>query len=86
MVVDQSGVCIDGASVRVVRGQRLGADASQEMPCDVWAYSGGFMFRNLTPGIEMTIRASAPGYIDEERTITPSTGPQTAYLFTPSRR
>lgn len=86
LVVDESGVCVAGATARVVRGQRLGEVVSQETPCDAWDYSGGFMFRNVAPGVEMTIRASAPGYVDEERSITPSSGLQTSYLFPMSRR
>ena len=81
MVVDESGVCIPGATVLVVRGQRAGERLAQTTPCGAWDYDGGFLFENLTPGVEMTIRASAPGHADDERTITPSAGPQTVHLF-----
>jgi|RhiMetdeSRZDD1v2_1073273.scaffolds.fasta_scaffold2485797_1 hypothetical protein len=82
MIVEDSGVCIEGATVRVVRGQRAGESMTQTTPCDAWSF-GGFTFRDLTPGVEMTLRASAPGYADEEQTVRPSSGPQQAMLFTP---
>ena len=81
MVIGQSGVCIEGATVSVVRGQALGKSARQETPCDVWAYAGGFEFRNLTPGVEMTLRAEAPGYATKEVTVVPTSGGQKAFLI-----
>ena len=85
MVVDETGVCIAGATLQVVRGQAVGQPITQATPCDAWAYDGGVMFRNLTPGVEMTLRASAPGYSAQEKTIIPSLGGQLATLFTPAR-
>ena len=85
MVVNESGGCIVGATVEVVRGQGLGQSITQTTPCDAWGYSGGFIFSNLTPGVEMTLRAAASGYASPEMTVVPSTGPQTAVLFSPSR-
>lgn len=83
LVVDTSGVCIADATATVVGGQNLGQTRRQTTPCDAWAYSGGFVFEDLAPGVEMTIRVSAPGYGVEERTVTPGSGPQMAVLFTP---
>ena len=83
MVVDESGVCIADATVTVVAGQRLGHTATQSTPCDAWAYDGGFLFEDLTPGAEMVIRVSAPGYRDQEKTVVPFRGPQSAVLFEP---
>lgn len=84
MVVDSTGVCIVGATVHVVAGQRAGQSISQSTPCDAWAYDGGFMFTGLTPGVAMTLRASAPGYADLEQVVTPSLGPQLAVLLQPA--
>ena len=84
MVVHQSGVCIDGATATVVRGQGLGRSITQTTPCDAWAYDGGFVFKDLTPGVEMTLRVAAFGYAEEERTVVPSSGPQMAVIFAPS--
>lgn len=81
-VIDESGLCIKDATVRVVAGQALGTSMLQETPCDAWAYGNGFMFENLIPGRPMTLRASAPGYADEEITVVPSSGPQQAVLIT----
>jgi hypothetical protein len=84
MVVRSGGVCIAGASIQVVRGQREGTSVVQDTPCDAWGYSGGVMFTDLTPGVEMTLRATAPGYEAEEKTVSPTSGPQQALLFHPS--
>jgi hypothetical protein len=84
-VVDGTGVCIPGATVRVVLGQRAGETITQTTPCDAWAYAGGFVFEDLTVGVEMTLQASAPGYEVQEKRVVPSLGPQMAILFTPSR-
>ena len=85
MVVDPSGLCIAGASVRVIAGQRAGEARAQVTPCDVWAYDGGFQFNSVTAGLPMTLRISAPGYLDLDKTVTPSLGPQQAVIFAPSR-
>lgn len=72
------------ATVLVVQGQRAGETMVQETPCDAWAYDGGFIFYDLTAGVEMTLRISASGYKDDERTVVPSAGSQMSILFTPS--
>jgi hypothetical protein len=83
MVVDGSGGCIPGATVQVAQGQAVGEPITQETPCSVWDYSGGVEYHNLTAGVSMTLRATAPGYAVEEKTITPFLGPQTAFIFAP---
>jgi hypothetical protein len=83
MVVDPSGLCIDDATVQVVSGQRVGPSVVQDADCDAWGYGGGVLFEDLTPGIEMTIRATAPSGRFEEKTVMPSVGWYTATLFTP---
>lgn len=52
LVVDRSGVCIDGVTVEVVRGQRLGERITQQTPCDAWADYGGFVFGDVMAGVE----------------------------------
>jgi len=69
MVVEPGGACIDNATVEVVRGQAQGQRMMQDSRCDAWAGGGGFLFKDLTPGVEMTIRASAPGWSTEEKTF-----------------
>jgi hypothetical protein len=85
MVVEDSGLCIAGAAVRVVGGQAIGRNAVQEGPCDAWGYGGGFLLTGLTPGVAMTLRVSAPGYAPKDTTVLPRVGAQTALLITPSR-
>jgi hypothetical protein len=53
----------------------------QVTPCDAWAYYGGFVFDALSPGVEMTLRASAPGWSTEEKTVVPHLGGQTAVVI-----
>ena len=85
MVIDPSGVCIEDAMVEVVCGQAKGQSVMQETPCDAWGYYGGFVFNDLVPGVEMTLRASAPGWSTEEQTVVPHLGGQTAVLITLER-
>jgi uncharacterized protein (DUF39 family) len=67
--------------VEVVRGQAQSQQIRQETPCDAWGYGGGFVFKELSPGVEMTLRASAPGWSTEEKTFVPHLGVQTAVLI-----
>jgi hypothetical protein len=85
MVIQDSGACIAGASVRVVGGQGLGRSAAQQQPCGAWDYDGGFVLAGLTPGVAMTLCVSAPGSVAEDTTVVPRLDPQTALLITPSR-
>ena len=82
MVLDESGACIVGATVQVVRGQQLGQSITQTTPCSYWDYDEGFRFTDLTPGVEMTLRASAPGFVAQEATVVPSGGPQERAFIT----
>ena len=86
MVVHDSGVCFDEATVRVIAGQQVGASATQvqDGSCNAWWF-GGVVFRNLIPGEPMTLRVSAPGYLDVDITVIPTTGAQQAVLVTPTR-
>ena len=85
MVIDQTGLCIEDAMVEVVSGQAQGQRIMQDPACDAWGYSGGFVFKELSPGVEMTLRASAPGWSTEEQTFVPYLGPQTAVFITLER-
>jgi hypothetical protein len=85
MVIEGSGGCIENATVQVVSGQRQGENQVQETPCGAWDYGGGFLFKNLTPGVPMTLRASAPGWTTQEQTFMPFTGAYSAVFLTLSR-
>ena len=50
MVVDESGACIDGATIEVVGGQSAGVSVPQTTPCDVWDADGGVYFKESSPG------------------------------------
>ncbi len=80
MVVDDFGRCIEGAIVEVVAGQGIGQRKAQETPCDAWS-DGGVLFTDLTAGVPMTLRSSAPGYGAQEKTVIPSSGPFTVVLL-----
>jgi FG-GAP-like repeat len=74
-VVDPGFVCIPDAMVEVVRGQAQGQRMTQRTPCDLYDVPG-FAFSGLSPGVEMTLRASAPGWSTEEKTFVPHSGLQ----------
>jgi hypothetical protein len=78
---DGSGLCIQGATVQVVAGQALGRSETQTLPCDVWDF-GGITLDKLVPGVEMTLRASASGYLAQEKVVIPHSGPQSTLIFT----
>jgi hypothetical protein len=80
-VVDAGGGCIEGATVQVVAGQGVGEKVTQTTPCDAWAYGGGFVFNNLIPGVEMTLRASAPDWSTCDYAVTPHSGSQMAVIL-----
>ena len=85
MVVDEGGACIDGATIQVVGGQSAGVSVPQTTPCDVWDADGGVYFKDLAPGVAMTLRATAPGWTPLEKVVVPSPGAQVAVVFTSSR-
>ena len=45
----------------------------EDEECDVWSLGGAY-FKGLTVGVEMTVRASAPGYLAQEITVMPTQG------------
>lgn len=83
-VIDESAACIAGATLTVVRGQALGRSVQQRTPCNAWSYDGGFILKDLTPGVALTVRVSAAGYAAQESTLVAG---QVAppVLFSPSR-
>jgi hypothetical protein len=69
-VIDRSGACIADATVQVL-SPALGQTIVQRTPCSVWDYDGGFLFTDLTPGVWLTLRAEAPGYMVAYPTFLP---------------
>lgn len=80
-VVDESGVCVEGATVRIEQGQGLDQSAAQQTPCDIARQSGGFELRDLVPNLQLAIRASATGYVSRVITLIPTAGLQAALHF-----
>ena len=72
MVINSSGVCITGATVRLTTADETDPGIVQDDNCDVWAYGGGFDLYNLPLDVELTILVSAPGYSSREVTIVPT--------------
>ena len=71
------GLCIAGATVEVTAGQSVGKRMTVTDMCDVWgdASGGEANFTDLTDGVPMTLRASATGYVAQERTVVPGVAP-----------
>ena len=86
MVIDRTGQCIPGATIRIVQGQRAGETVTQQTPCTMWEDDGGYIFTDLVAGSEMIFRASAPGYEVREKKAVPSTGWQMATLIVLSKK
>jgi hypothetical protein len=70
------GACVRGATVEVVSGQGLGRSVRQADRCSVWDPDYSANFKDMTPGAEMTLRASAEGYAPREVIVMPTPGPQ----------
>ena len=71
MVIGESGACIDGATVQIVRAEGAGEPIPQKTPCGVWDYDGGLLLKDLTPGVELRLRGAASGYARREMTFLP---------------
>ena len=84
-VVDSFFVCIPDAMVEVVRGQAQGQRMTQRTPCDLYD-APGFVLSGLSPGVEMTLRASAPGWSTEEKTFVPHSGLQPSVFIMLEKR
>ena len=83
MIFREGDICIDSATIRVVRGQGLDRMVMQQTPCDYYGGIGGWALYNLTPdGQPMTIRASASGYESRDTIVFPTLSPQAAVLLT----
>lgn len=68
-VVEESGVCIVGAVVEIVKGPNAGQKFVQDEPCTVWD-SAGFIFDDLPLGVPMTLRATREGFHPQEREVS----------------
>ena len=68
------------------RAERKGA-CPQRTPCGAWDYDGGLLLTDLAPGVELTLRGAATGYIGSEMKFLPSSmpGPYQAVFITLSK-
>ena len=75
MAVNDGGACIAGATFEVVSGSGPVGNGNvivQETPCDEWGVGGGVRFTQLTPGVAMTLQASAPGFTTVQKSMFPN--------------
>jgi hypothetical protein len=79
MVIEESGVCIPGATVAVVVGQTASGAQVQDTPCDIWGYSGGFVLKGLAADVSITLRVSAPGYQTKDVSAVPTLSQSTVF-------
>jgi hypothetical protein len=89
-VLGADGFCIAQATISVVSGQGTGQTLAQNPNCYPWG-DDGFEINDLTPGVAMTLRVSAPNYVTKDTTVipwvpTPYTGPLTPVLIVPSKQ
>lgn len=83
-VLDESGLCILGASVEIVSGPGAGRKAIQEEVCGAWDHVAGFEFRGLPLGVTVTLRASRDGYEAQQRSlVTGRGGPPFQFVLVP---
>ena len=75
MIIEPSGACVANATVEVIAGQAVGDKAVQKGLCSHWDPYDGFVFKNLTPGIPLTLRISAEGYVTTIVTLPPTLTP-----------
>jgi hypothetical protein len=71
MVIGESGACIDGATIQLVRAEGAGEPIPQRTPCGAWDDGGGLLLTDLTPGVELTLRGAASGYARREMSFLP---------------
>ena len=76
MVIDPTdgGICLLGSKVDVIVRGTVAQSSTITSPCDVW-WVDGLFFNDLARGVEVTLRASAPGYVAREMVVTPSPSP-----------
>jgi hypothetical protein len=70
-----SDICLPDATVEVIADGHVIQSGRQQTPCSYWDYGAdeGILFEHL-PVVPLTLRASAPGYVTGEITVTPTVG------------
>lgn len=87
MVIEErgSGACIPGATIQIVDQSGEAGERIRQEPCSVWDYGGGVELKALTPGAAVKLRASAAGYVTQEKSFLPSVGSYSAVFIELSR-
>lgn len=65
------GACITDATLQIVAGQHAGPEIFKQEPCDYWD-PPGFILKDLNPGVDLTLRFSAPGFVPIELSTVPN--------------
>ena len=71
MVISETGGCLEGATIQVVRAEGAGEPIPQKTPCGAWDDDGGLLLTDLTRGATLTLRGAAPGYAAREMSFLP---------------
>jgi hypothetical protein len=74
VVLDRQGfgACAPRVTVEIVRGYGTGRSVGQSDHCSWWDPDFRTYFDNLIAGEEITLRASAPGFMSVEKAVLPS--------------
>jgi hypothetical protein len=71
MVIGNSGACIEGGTIQILRGDGADEPIPQKTPCSAWDYDGGVLLTDLAPGVELTLRGAASGYAQRDMNFVP---------------
>ena len=71
MVISETGACIEGATIQIVRAEGAGEPIPQRTPCGAWDDDGGLLLTDLRPDVDLTLRGAASGYAPRELSFRP---------------
>ena len=71
MVISETGSCIEGATIQIVRAEGAGEPIPQRTPCGAWDDDGGLLLTDLRPDVDLTLRGAASGYARREMSFRP---------------
>jgi hypothetical protein len=71
MVISETGSCIEGATIQIVRAEGAGEPIPQRTPCGAWDDDGGLLLTDLRPDVDLTLRGAARGYARREMSFRP---------------
>ena len=83
MVINESGGCIEGATIQIIGADGPGDPIPQTTPCTAWDVDGGLLLTDsdLTLGVEVTLRGAAVGYAPHEMTFLPMGVSQAVFII-----